>query len=436
MTPLTIARRLLEDTYDYASTSIAAPPEVADFIQNWGKLNIPDDVIAGEEGRENHPHITVKYGLLSRELPAELKEIGKTTTPFPVFMGVISLFTTSPEHDVVKIDVESPWLRLLNKRVAGAVPHEDTYPTYNPHLTLAYVQKGTCDHLVGDDVFKTKEMPREFVAYGMTYSAPGEDDDPHRTKETLLFSKTAKVRADRLGEAVVGPPQAQMELIRDEIKSAVAESNGDPSVFVALANEALAPHGVQFQNHPELKGAPAVATDEGAYIRVPTAWDLQQPGWPDYVVAMMYHELVHGHQIARMSDPEKVVDKTTAWLMPHGTLDQERYLQQKQEIMAWAASMVDSWHRQGLTSDQMMTRLRSGNWNWGMKYWHNRQQYPQVFNRFVKQATEYIEQLKEHVFSQVETPDPFANLDFPADPGQTRQFLRNSGKWREARPIL
>lgn len=434
MTPLTIARRLLEDTYDYASTSILAPDEVADFIMEWGRLNIPDDALA-EDGREDHPHVTVKYGLTTRDLPPELSEIAKTTKPFPIFMGVISLFTTNPKHDVVKIDVESPVLRALNKRISDAIPHEDTYPTYHPHLTVAYVQKGTCDHLDGDDPFKAEGVAREFMAYGMTYSAPGDEEDAGRMKTALLFSK-----GDRpdpaIEEAVVGPQQAQMKLIKDEIESAVAESNGDPGVFVTLANEALKPHGVQFQNHPELMGAPAVATEDGAFLRVPTAWDLRQPGWANHVVQMMYHELVHGQQVARMKDPKQVVSRTTAWLAPQGRVDQERYLQQKQEIMAWAASMVDSWRRQGLTSDQMMTRLRSGNWGFGMKYWANRREFPQAFNRFVKQAKEYIEQLKEAAIDSLPVPDPFSGIGFPADPDQTRQFLRSNGKRRGERPIL
>lgn len=188
MTPLTIVRHLLEDTYDYASTSIQAPDEIADFIMEWGRLNIPDDVLA-EDGRENHPHVTVKYGLTTRDLPPELSEIAKTTKPFPIFMGVISLFTTNPKHDVVKIDVESPVLRALNKRVSGAIPHEDAYPTYHPHLTVAYVQKGTCGHLDGDDPFKPEGVAHEFTAYGMTYSAPGDEEDAARLKTALLFSK-------------------------------------------------------------------------------------------------------------------------------------------------------------------------------------------------------------------------------------------------------
>ena len=168
---------LLEASYKYATTDIALPPEVGDFLLDWNQLNIPEDVLHadadGGKGREMEPHITVKYGLLTPDVPPELKEIAQRTPPFPIFMGSITLFTTNPEFDVVKIDVESPWLRRLNQQISDAVPHEDTHPVYNPHITLAYVEKGTCDHMVGDDPFKAKEIPNEFTAYGFRFAGAG-----------------------------------------------------------------------------------------------------------------------------------------------------------------------------------------------------------------------------------------------------------------------
>lgn len=439
MTPLQLTRSLLESgTYDYATTDIQLPDEVGDFLIQWGRLNIPEDALHvdddGSKGLEREPHVTVKYGLLSREVPPELKEIAKATSPFAVVMGKVSLFTTSPKYDVVKLDVESPALRRLNQQVSNSLPHEDTYPTYHPHVTIAYVEKGTCDHLEGEDPFKAEDLPREFIASGMTYRGPGADDDPERVKETILFSRTQRPDAV-LGEAVVGPPRAQMDLVRDEIKGAAQESGGDVTIFLALVKDALESQGIYFEQRPEMQyGSPAVATPEGAFVQIPSAHDLVNPHWPEHVTAAIYHELVHGHQMSKMADPDAVSDKATAWMTPHGRIDQDRYLQQKQEIMAWAASLVDSWRRQGLTSEQMMRRLRSGNWGFAQKYWASRVRFPQVFNRFVKQATEYIEQLREAKFAEALTGlDPFAQCNFPVDPDQTKHFLR---KRRGERPIL
>lgn len=428
----------MEAEYKYATTDIAPPSEMSDFILDWNKLNIPDDVLHtdadGGKGREREPHVTVKYGLLAQEVPDELRAIAKDTAPFPVFLGRVSLFTTNPEFDVVKIDVESPWLRELNRRVSEAIPHEDTYPQYQPHLTLAYVEKGTCEHLAGDDPFKAKDVSREFTVYGMNFSGAGDDQDPARVKEVLLFSKVKKPVA----ESVVGVSTDEIAEVEQIIRSAAEESNGDVGIFLALANDQLAPYHIQFARHEAHKAGPsAVSTPEGVFVPVPSGWQLRSPDFPNYMSTVLYHELVHDKQMGRSLRPHEMYTKAMAYVAPGGRVDQDRYLQQKQEIMAWAASMVDSWRRQGLTSDQMMRRLRSGNWGFGMKYWHARKQYPQTFNRFVKQATEYIEQLRESAFAETVTGlDPFASCQFPVDPDRIRQFLRNGGRRRVERPIL
>ena len=440
MTPLELARSLMEATYDYATTDIAVPTDAATFLLEWNELNIPEDVLFKDEdggkGREDEPHITVKYGLLASDVPPELREIVKATPPFPVFMGNVSLFTTNPKFDVVKIDVESPWLRALNQKISDAIPHEDTHPTYNPHLTLAYVEKGTCDHMEGDDPFKAKGVSREFVAAGLRFAGSGDSEDAGRKVEMLLFSKSK--HPGELEEAVVGATPAEIKAIVGIIADAARESGGDVAIFTAIVNQGLAPYAIQFGKHEgEQHGSRAVATETGTRLSVPTPWDLRDPGWPQSLYAVLHHELVHDRQMARMADPKAVSDKATAWMTPQGRVSSERYLQQKQEVMAWAASMVDEWRRRGLTSDQMMRRLRSGQWGFGMKYWANREKFPQTFNRYVKQATEYIEQLREAKFAEAVTDvDPFANCSFPVDPDRIKQFLRSNGKRSAERPIL
>ena len=193
MTPLRIARTLLEAVYDYATTDIALPTDMATFLLNWNELNIPDDVLFVEEdggkGREDEPHITVKYGLLAKEVPPALREIVKTTKPFPITLGKISLFKNE-KNDVVKLDIESPELHVLNQRISDAIPHEDTYPDYKPHATLAYVKPGSCDQMAGVNPFKAKGTVNQFNAPGMRFAGAGDSDDEARVEEHLLFSQT------------------------------------------------------------------------------------------------------------------------------------------------------------------------------------------------------------------------------------------------------
>ena len=435
MSPLELAQSLLESSsYSYASTQINLPLEMADFIIDWGQLNIPDDALFtdedGSKGREREAHITVKYGLLSKELPDELREIAQATAPFPVVMGLVSLFTTNPEFDVVKLEVRSPELLRLNQLVSSAIASVDTHPRFNAHATLAYVHKGTCDQLEGMDVFADKEISREFVATGLVYSGPGADDDAERVKETLLFSRVAKP----VTEAVLSPSAEDIKTIIHLIANCVKEANYSAAKFVPLANASLLDYGVSFANIPELVYAPACADENGLYLRVPSDYDLKDPKWPQSLYTVIHHEAVHMMQTDRSGNPEAMHASVNRYMQPSGSLDPDRYLQQKQEIMAHAATMVDGWRRQGLTSDEMLRKLRSGNWGFGQKYWMARKRYPQAFKLYTKYATEYIEQVHESAFEV--NADPFSNCNFPADADRIRLFLQQRSRQPVAKLIL
>jgi 2'-5' RNA ligase superfamily len=193
MTPRQIIEALLLEGYKYAVTMILLPERLSDFIIDWGQINIPDENLYRLEGddslgREREPHVTVKYGFTTNDVPDILREIVHETKPFPVYLGRVSLFDNNPEYDVVKIGVESPWLRKLNSQISLQIPNEDKYPSYNPHITIAYVKKGTAAKLVGADLFESGEVDPEFIAYGLQFNGACEDCEA-RTKEMLLFSK-------------------------------------------------------------------------------------------------------------------------------------------------------------------------------------------------------------------------------------------------------
>jgi hypothetical protein len=180
---------LLEDTYDRGCLMLSLPKAQADFIQDWGRLHIPDDALYIEDdgyGREKDTHVTVKWGILLSEPNDKLKEIANTTKPFPVRIGRVSLFKND-KYDVVKLDIVSPGLRALNARIRGTIPNEETYPTYKPHCTVAYVKKGSCDKLAGQPVFGVEGSPNStFYVYDLQYNGPGEDGDKKREHKLYL----------------------------------------------------------------------------------------------------------------------------------------------------------------------------------------------------------------------------------------------------------
>jgi hypothetical protein len=51
----------------------------------------------------------------------------------------LSLFKGNEDGDVLKIDVESPEVEELNRLITETFPCKDKYPTFEPHVTLAFL---------------------------------------------------------------------------------------------------------------------------------------------------------------------------------------------------------------------------------------------------------------------------------------------------------
>jgi 2'-5' RNA ligase len=130
--------KFVQEPRKFSSTQFELPPETSKTVLEMA-AGIPDEAIA-EDGREDNPHITIKYGL-HVDTPEEVAAAVADFPPVKVVLGSASVFK-GDTHDVVKIDVESADLRALNKVISDAVAHTDTHPTYNPHITLAYVKPG------------------------------------------------------------------------------------------------------------------------------------------------------------------------------------------------------------------------------------------------------------------------------------------------------
>lgn len=98
---------------------------------------IPDEWLA-EGGREDNPHITVKYGLHARDV-SEVTAALEGEPPVVVKFGETDVFQADG-YAVVIVRVESEDLRRLNSSLAASLGHTDTHPEYVPHATVAYVK--------------------------------------------------------------------------------------------------------------------------------------------------------------------------------------------------------------------------------------------------------------------------------------------------------
>ena len=145
----------LKEARDFSCLLCPLPWDVAEEVRAWGKKNIAtEDLI--NDGLEPNIHVTLKYGLHDND-PFELRELIWNFGRIKMALGRTSIFE-SDEQDVVKIEVISPRLHVLNKAISDNFDHTDTHPIYLPHTTVAYVRPGSGKKYSGRTDFEGRKM--------------------------------------------------------------------------------------------------------------------------------------------------------------------------------------------------------------------------------------------------------------------------------------
>lgn len=157
----------VESDYDLSSTQVNLAPDLARRIISWGKSKIPDEDLYTDDdmGREDNPHITILYGIVARK-PDEVQDLLLNEKgPVKAKLGKVSLFENSANYDVVKINVESEDLARLHSKISDNIKNESDFPEYKPHVTIAYVARGSGNLYSGSDVFEGTEMSFDEVVF-------------------------------------------------------------------------------------------------------------------------------------------------------------------------------------------------------------------------------------------------------------------------------
>ncbi|RDJ35478.1 MAG: hypothetical protein DWQ19_11725 [Crenarchaeota archaeon] len=139
---------LLVENHEYSCVMAMIPPPLSSKIITWTSKHVPNEHLTAK-GIENEPHITVLYGLHTNDF-RKIKNL-LSDIRLEAKLGVVSKFE-SPEFDVLKLEVESDSFRLLHRKLK-TLKFTSDFPTYRPHCTLAYVKKGSCDHLLNNQDF-------------------------------------------------------------------------------------------------------------------------------------------------------------------------------------------------------------------------------------------------------------------------------------------
>lgn len=146
--------------HDFSCLMAVLPKDISDQIISWGKEHIPEESICTKEcsGREDYIHVTIKYGI-HEATPISTKEALKGQSIVKAKLGKVSLFKNEDKSfDVVKLDIHSSDLIKLHKSIGQKVENTENFPEYVPHVTIAFVNKGMADHLVGDTTFEDIEV--------------------------------------------------------------------------------------------------------------------------------------------------------------------------------------------------------------------------------------------------------------------------------------
>jgi hypothetical protein len=173
-----VPRAAQDKPRDYSSTQVQLPSHIAKKLLAYG-ASIPDADLAAD-GREDDPHVTVKYGLHTEDVD-DVSSLIPDFGPVELTLGETAFFSND-EHDVLYVAVESPDLARLNKLVS-TLETTDTHPTYVPHACVAYLKPGLGKKYAGDArfegakaeigsvVFSDKTGEKEVVELGLRAAA-------------------------------------------------------------------------------------------------------------------------------------------------------------------------------------------------------------------------------------------------------------------------
>lgn len=189
--------------YKYGCLMAKIPEPLASEIMAWSAKYINEDHL-GPGGREDEIHVTVKYGFKDSS-PTTIEGIKNLLVSQPSIkarLGNFSYFDgENPDGWPLFIAVASPDLVKLNQQISSSFPCEDKYPTYKPHVTVAYLDPRFMDsYAVLERLpFQNKEV--EFTSLEWS----GADG----TRDTIKLGngiKDLSYLSETMGGSLVRPP--------------------------------------------------------------------------------------------------------------------------------------------------------------------------------------------------------------------------------------
>lgn len=152
--------------HKFATTQVNFPSDFAESVKAFGRM-IPDaDICEEEGGRETDIHATVKYGIHDSD-PDGVRSVIRQNfhKPIEVETGKTSIFECNG-YDVLKIDLLSAGLTLLNQLISDNCECTTTHSLYSPHVTIAYLKQGCGQKYVGHNWFAGQSFAFDSIEFG------------------------------------------------------------------------------------------------------------------------------------------------------------------------------------------------------------------------------------------------------------------------------
>lgn len=140
---------------------VRLPQATVELIDNYIKQFNPKHLAKVLPDKDYH--VTLLYGLL--ESQQNMAKFLSEISPFKIGLGNLSLFSTNPEYDVLKIDCYSYHLYRLNNALRQRFRFVETKPSYIPHLTLGFFKKGMANIYNNSNYFYNKEFITSDIIY-------------------------------------------------------------------------------------------------------------------------------------------------------------------------------------------------------------------------------------------------------------------------------
>lgn len=160
---------------------------VRDFdkvVQSIAEEDVYDPPDDEKFGREDKPHVTVKYGLHTGDAE-DVRGLVENFGPIEAKIKCVSFFRKDgKDYDVLKFDIVSDDLSRLRAAVEKELPATDEHPDYHPHMTIAYLKRGTAEKYV-NDLAKNDIHGKTVVFDTVSFS------DKDSTKTDITCVKTA-----------------------------------------------------------------------------------------------------------------------------------------------------------------------------------------------------------------------------------------------------